>query len=41
MQDKVIRKLGLKRNSFRNAPDLRTQSEGMNWILEARNELFC
>ena len=36
MQDKIIRKLGLRRNSFRKSSDLKSRSEDMDWVLQAR-----
>ncbi|CAE7470422.1 Cacna1c [Symbiodinium natans] len=39
IKDHIIRKLGLKRRSFRGSTDLKTRSEGMDWVLqvEGRN----
>ncbi|CAE6929486.1 Cacna1c [Symbiodinium natans] len=35
IKDKIIRKLGLRRNSFRKSSDLKSRSEDMDWVLQA------
>ncbi|CAE7277253.1 Cacna1c [Symbiodinium natans] len=34
IKDRIIRKLGLKRSSFRASPDLKTRSEGLDEVLQ-------
>jgi len=34
IKDRIIRKLGLKRSSFRLSPDLKTRSEGLDEVLQ-------
>ncbi|CAE7734787.1 unnamed protein product [Symbiodinium sp. CCMP2456] len=35
IKDRIIRKLGLKRHSHHESDDLKTRSEGMDWVLQA------
>ena len=33
-KDRIIRKLGLRRHSYHESADLKTRSEGMDWVLQ-------
>jgi len=35
IKDRIIRKLGLRRHSYHESADLKTRSEGMDWVLQA------